>query len=121
MERQKQLIVVYNTKSLPFNQAFDFFHRHIIPETFPCNLSKLILHNLSENNEWKRFTETLPIDVRYFYKDMFQKKYPSVSVDFPAIFLTTGSSLICILSAELIGGIVTLEDLIKIILDRIQV
>ena len=65
MDNNKKILFVYNAKSNPFKQTFDFFKRIAYPQTYQCNLTKLTHDGLNMKQEFQSFVQNLPLKAQF--------------------------------------------------------
>ena len=70
------LLLVYNADSGIINALMDAVHKQLSPETLPCSLCAITYGAVSMHVEWRRFLDSLPIEVAIRYKDDFEAAYP---------------------------------------------
>src|SRR6185369_6970837 len=87
MAERERILFVYNVDLTLVALVSDFVHRLRSPETYPCRLCDVTYDRFTMKREWKRFVESLPVEVDFELRDRFRKKYPSCSdVGLPAVF-----------------------------------
>ena len=76
-----KLLIVYNADSGLINALMHAVHKQLFPETYPCSLCAITYGAVSMHGEWKRFLESLPMDVVFHHKDDFTEAYPEIGTD----------------------------------------
>ena len=104
------LIFVYNANSGKLNTLFDIAHKVIKPETYQCSLCTLTHGNFSEKQIWKKFREDSGIDMQFFHKDEFEKKY-DCEFEYPVVLKDT-QPLTIQFDAKSLNDLPDLESLI---------
>jgi hypothetical protein len=119
---KKQLIFVYNARGEMFSQVADYLHKMFSPKSYACSLCSLTHTNFGAKSDWKEFINTLDVEVEYFHKNDFYRKYPTFfRKQYPAVFLKEefGEPYAIINHSEL-NEISNLEDLKLLIQQRIK-
>lgn len=111
-----KLIFVYNADSGPVSGLFDIGHKLFSPETYQCGLCSLTHDTFTEKKIWKDFRETSEVDMEFFHRDEFQKKYGN-EFNYPVV-LQQNDNLELLLSKEEIEKIPDVETLIKTIEEK---
>lgn len=119
---KKKLIFVYNANTGFWNKALDAAHKIVNPATYPCSLCGLTYGRFSEDKVWKDFRENTEDDFVFLYKDQFETVYGNRykdGVEFPSIFIEMDKDLCLFIDSKRLDGISKIEDLIKIIADKL--
>ena len=64
-EKTQKLIFVYNADSGFLNTLGDFAHKIVRPSTYPCNLCAVTFGNLGMKMEWKKFVNSLDVNLTF--------------------------------------------------------
>ncbi|MGA9324449.1 MAG: GTPase [Salegentibacter sp.] len=110
-----RLIFIYNAESGKANAFLDAAHKILEPSTYSCDLCSLTYGKFSEKKEWKRFRRNSPVPMEFLHKDKFLKAYASkfgYKFTFPAILASENGDLQMLISAEKLGEMKELEELI---------
>jgi rSAM/selenodomain-associated transferase 1 len=83
-----ELLFVYNAAGDLFSTLTDFAHKLLSPSTYTCALCALTWGNFTMKQEWKAFVRSLPLPVRFLYKDEWAAAY-GTAVALPAVYLHT--------------------------------
>ena len=75
-----EIIFIYNSNNGFFNSLTDYIHRQISPSTYSCNLCLITYSNWDRNQRWSRYIDSLPVRVKFIYKNSV-KKYEKLGVD----------------------------------------
>ncbi len=116
-----KLIFVYNAKSGSFNTILDIAHKLLSPKSYSCNLCALTYSTFSEQDIWKKFKSEINIPMTFFHSDEFEAKYGETTFIYPIILSEHHSNLKTFMSANDINAIETLEGLIEIIKQKLEV
>jgi len=120
MRNNIKLVFVYNADSGIFSSIKDSIHKSISPKTYGCNLCGLTYGRVSMKDEWKTFINNLSFETVFLHKDEFRKKYPKYArMFYPAVFKKEGTNLFPFISADEINKQKSLEELKKLIQDKI--
>lgn len=109
---QPSLIFVYNANSGMWNTMLDTIHKTVSPETYQCNLCRIIYGPFTEHSDWKEFRKNFKGKLKFLHIDEFEKAYPSAS-SYPVV-LEEGEdgSLSVMMTTERINMCRDLEELI---------
>ena len=119
MQPGRSLVFIYNADSEMLPKANDFMSRPTGGLTEPCNLIALTFSPIGMKKEWKRFINSLKIEVRFLSRDEFTSEFKNIAVTFPAAFLSTGKDLFVMATTDEINRCRDLEDLIGLIRQRL--
>jgi hypothetical protein len=119
---QHSLIFVYNARGEMFSQVADYLHKMFSPKSYACNLCSLTHTNFGAKSDWKQFISTLDVEVEYFHKNDFYRKYPSFfRIQYPAVFLKDKSNEpVVLIDHSQLNEISDLEDLKLLIQQRLK-
>ncbi|XOU94825.1 MAG: hypothetical protein ACNFW9_02030 [Candidatus Kerfeldbacteria bacterium] len=90
------------------------------PATFKCNLSKLTHDFFNMKPEWQKFIREMPIDFKFYHRDMFKKKYPDFVTEYPVVLLENDGKFEKFISPEEMIGITSLPELKDLIRQRVS-
>ncbi len=114
------LIFVYNAKSGLFNKATDFAHKIVSPQTYNCSLCSITYGNFTVHENWAKFITSLDMDVKFLYKNDFEKLFPNEQTVFPVVYLKEGNRLTKIITAPEINNQKVLNDLIDLLNEKLK-
>ncbi|MBV9957123.1 MAG: hypothetical protein JO360_01825 [Acidobacteria bacterium] len=112
------LVFVYNADSGLFNAVADLAHKTFSPQTYQCNLCALTYSAFGMRASWKRFLETLNRPLEFLHADELQERYGISGVALPAVFRRAGERPELLLDADAINACRTMEDLQRLIRER---
>jgi len=117
-----QLIFVYNTDSGLWNWVTDYARKAIDPDSYACNLCKIIAGNgLTIKKPWKEFIESLSIPTQFMYLNEFQERFANIPTSAPAVFgLQQDQVPQLIVSSQLINEVKDLDQLIELMKAKIE-
>lgn len=113
-----RLIFIYNANSGKRNAYLDSLHKIVNPSTYNCNLCELTFGVFSEKKAWKLFRKQENIEMEFYHKDEFIKKFNSKwlpKYSFPIILSGKSGELEVFLSSEKLNDIESIEILIETI------
>ena len=113
-----RLIFVYNADSGKRKAYLDSLHKIIRPSTYTCSLCELTYGLFSEKKKWKQFRKQENVEMDFYHKDEFVKKFRSKWLSkytFPVVLSENGGELEIFLSSEKLNEIETVEALIEIV------
>ena len=85
------LILIYNADSGIIQALMHAVHKQVSPETYPCSLCALTYGAVSMKGEWRRFLDSLRLNVVFHHRDDFTAAFPALGtggdreVELPAI------------------------------------
>ncbi|HEV2765066.1 MAG TPA: hypothetical protein VGV38_18940 [Pyrinomonadaceae bacterium] len=113
------LVFVYNAESGVFNTLADVAHKIFSPRTYQCNLCALTHSAFTVRGEWREFLDGLGRPLEFLHADELKARYGAQSARLPAILLKRGEGLEVLVAAEAINACRTLDELKRLILDRL--
>jgi hypothetical protein len=113
------LVFVYNAESGIFNTLSDVAHKIFSPETYACNLCALTHNTFGMRSEWKEFLSSLDASLEFLHADELRSRYGVTEPALPAILRKRGASLEELVDAVAINSCRTLDDLKRVITDRL--
>ncbi|WP_299194191.1 hypothetical protein [uncultured Erythrobacter sp.] len=118
--RAARLLLVYNADGGILNMIKDGVWKIASPSTYPCSLCAITYGPVAMHSEWRRFLESLPLEVVFHHKDDFSADYPGHDIALPAILLANGDEhpRVLVSQAELDATADTIE-LIEIVEQRL--
>jgi hypothetical protein len=112
-----ELVIVYNLNKNSGKKKL--FCKYFSPSKYPCHLTVITQNIFGLKRSWKKFLDSLPMDVRILYKDEFKKEFSeSLSdideVEFPCVYIKKGDLLEPFISNKEIERTKSLDDLIDL-------
>ncbi|HVG34583.1 MAG TPA: hypothetical protein VM911_16045 [Pyrinomonadaceae bacterium] len=115
------LVFVYHAESGLFHGLADMAHKTFSPQTYQCNLCALTYSTLGMRKSWKQFLETLRLPVEFLHADQLKQQYgESAGTALPAIFMKRDGRLELWIDADSINACRTMDDLKRLITDRLE-
>ncbi|MEM8724730.1 MAG: hypothetical protein AAGE86_04320 [Pseudomonadota bacterium] len=115
-----RLLIVYNADSGIINALMHAVHKQVRPETYPCSLCALTYGAVSMRGEWKRFLNSLPMDVVFHHRDDFAEAYLGHDFELPAILMSEpGEELRLFIAAEELDAMTDAAELIDRVEDKL--
>jgi len=117
-----KLIFVYNAASGKINAILDSIHKIASPDTYDCNLCAITFGTFSENKVWRDFRENSEVEMTFYHKDEFLKKFQSKwlpKYEFPIILSEEKNELQVFIKSEELEILKNAETLIKKIKTRL--
>lgn len=115
-----QLIFVYNANSGMVNTIFDMAHKLFKPDTYQCQLCTLTHGALQEHHKWKEFHNVARIDIDFYHKDEYEKKF-SQTFSYPVILHKQHDQLHIFIDSETINSYNKTEALIQALRDKLNI
>ncbi|MFU7527610.1 hypothetical protein [Qipengyuania sp. ASV99] len=82
-----RLVLVYNADSGIINALMHAVHKQIFPSSYPCSLCAITYGAVSMRGEWRRFLDSLPMDIVIHHKDDFAAAFPGHGIALPAVLV----------------------------------
>lgn len=95
-----RLLIVYNADGGILNALKDAVWKIISPATYPCSLCAITYGAVSMHPEWRRFLDSLPLEVVFYHRDDFAAAYPDHGIALPVIAVAYGDEMPQILVAK---------------------
>ena len=117
-----ELLFVYNANSGLLDKIIDGAHKIVSPSTYECNLCAITFGSFTEDELWKAFRENSNLNMRFYYKDEFQKKYRSKwlpKFEFPVILVVKDGNLEPFILKDDLNMLTSSEALIEEIKKRL--
>ena len=114
------LVFVYNADSGLFNAVTDMAHKAFSPQTYECNLCALTFSTFGMRKSWKDFLNTLKRPLEFLHANELKSRYHISDVPLPAVFQKEGEKLELFLGAKAINECRTLDELMKLIRDKLR-
>src|SRR5512137_1406839 len=80
-----------------------------------CNLLALISSPVGIKKGWKRYIQELKIPARFLYRDEYEEEFGALLTPLPAVFLHEQKTRTLLISADELGRVMTMEDLIALV------
>jgi hypothetical protein len=114
------LVFVYNADSGVFNTLADAAHKIFSPRTYACNLCALTHTAVRMRGEWREFLDGLGLPLEFLHADELEARHGVTGVPLPAVFRREGERLEVLAGADAINACRTLDDLERLILERLS-
>ena len=113
------LVFVYNADSGLFNALGDIARRVFAPQTYPCNLCAVTYSISGMRSEWAQFLHGIDTPFEFLHRNELKKRYGVEGVRLPAVFMMDGARLAVWIDAEAINSCQNLDDLKRLIVNRL--
>lgn len=118
---QPTLVFVYNADSGFVNALLDIGHKIVSPKTYSCNLCATTHSTFSMRDEWKNFVAGIAVPVEFLHRDELAQRYGLRDSKLPAIFRKTENGLKEWITEEEINRCVSLDDLKRLVEQKLKV
>ncbi len=118
-EKTQKLIFVYNANSGILNTLGDLAHKILRPSTYPCNLCAVTFGNLGMKMEWKKFVNSLDVDVEFLHKNEFKEKFKKDG-KFPAAYIIKENDLQIFISQAEMNAVKNQHDLMDLVTSKLE-
>ncbi|MBA3985917.1 MAG: GTPase [Flavobacteriales bacterium] len=119
-----KLLFIYNANSGKLNGYLDALHKVISPKTYACNLCDITYGIFTENKVWKKFRTSSKIPMEFLHLDEFKTQYASKFLSkytFPSVLFVNNGELEILITTEELNRMKSPEELIHLIVERIEV
>lgn len=116
-----RLLFVYNANSGKMNAVLDSLRKITNPSTYNCNLCAITFGLFNEDDLWKTFRENSPLQLEFYHRDEFKKKFNSKwlsKFEFPIVLSEKNGEFEVFITTEELNGFTTSEALIEAIMKR---
>ena len=115
-----RLLLVYNADGGIVSMVKDAIHKVVSPATYPCSLCAITYGPVSMHGDWRRFLDSLPIDVVFHHKDDFGEAYPDHGIALPVVLVASNDDKPQVLvSADELDETQGTTELIALVEDRL--
>ncbi len=120
LKNPNKIMLAYNAWGGIVPGAVDFFHKLLLPSTYPCNLCYITYGTFVIKKDWKNFLDSLPFTKVYLHKDEVRKKYEPGNFPLPAILLSDSTHTKLLMSASEINNVHSLDSLMLILKNKLE-
>lgn len=117
--KEQQVLFVYNVNSDLFSAASGWVHKILSPSSYQCHLCTLTYGDFFVKQEWKSFTEMLPVKTVFLHKDEFAGK-SEFEVPLPAVFFQSEDGIKEIISQAELNSFQSLDELKNSVLLKVE-
>ena len=110
-----RLVFVYNARSGALNSLIDSGHKLLNPNNYSCRLCQLTHGLITEKKAWADFRDRSKFDLTFYHKDEFENKYPTMTIEYPAVLKKEDNSLKFLFDSDRINSMSSLYELIQLI------
>ncbi|MFX1525592.1 MAG: hypothetical protein ACFFCC_18945 [Promethearchaeota archaeon] len=129
-ESEIKLIFIYNANAGGFFAGLkDTLHKSFRKSTYQCNLCAVTFGTFGMKKEWKNYVNDLDTPVEFFkknkfkfeflHKDEFEDKYVVENAKFPCAYIMKNNKLELFISQDEMNAVKTIEELKKIVDERL--
>ena len=118
--KKSALIFVYNADSGFVSTLLDIGHKIVSPQTYACNLCAITHSTFSMRDEWKNFVAGLDAPVEFLHRDELAQRHGLRDVKLPAIFRKTENGLKEWVSCEEINRCRSLDELKRLVEQKLK-
>ena len=115
MRSGRILVFVYNFDRGNLSALKDYSQKRSDDKAPECNLFTLISSPVGIKKGWKRYIQQLRLPVRFLHHDEYEEEFGELRATLPAVFLHDQKTRSVIISAEELGGVKTMDDLITLV------
>jgi hypothetical protein len=115
----RRLIFVFNCDRGNLSAIKDYSQKLSDDKAPRCSLLSLISSPVGIKKSWKRFIHTLRIPVRFLYRDEYEEEFGALLMPLPAVFLYSDKTKSLFISAEELGRVSSVDDLMILVSQRL--
>ena len=119
MRSGRLLIFVFNCDRGNLSAIKDYSQKLTNDKAPECNLFTLISSPVGIKKGWKRYIQDLGIPSRFLHHDEYEEEFGALLSPLPAVFLHYQRSRSLFISADELGRVMTLEDLIALVNQKV--
>ena len=116
---ETKLVFIYNADSGLLNALKDGVVKIVSPSTYQCRLCALTFGTATMKSQWRRYINSLEMPVLFLHKNEFNEKYDEPDAEFPSAYIEKNRKLDLFISMDEMNSNKTLEDLIKMVKDKL--
>jgi hypothetical protein len=120
MRSGRLLIFVFNCDRGNLSAIKDYSQKLTHDKVPECNLFALISSPVGIKKGWKRYIQELGIPCRFLHHDEYEEEFGALLTPLPAVFLHDQKTKTLFISADELGRVMTMEDLIGLVNQKIR-
>jgi hypothetical protein len=120
MDGEPILVFVYNADSGFFEALKDGVMKIVSPASYPCRLCALTYDVAWMRPRWRRFVDSLGLEVEFLHRDEFNEKYGREKPDLPCALIDRGGELEVLISSTEMNAMETLDELMDTVEKRLE-
>jgi hypothetical protein len=115
MQSGRLLIFVFNCDRGNLSAIKDYSQKRTDDKAPVCSLLALISSPVGIKKGWKRYIQELKIPARFLYQDEYEEEFGELLTPLPAVFLHFQKTRSLFISADELGRVMTMDDLIGLV------
>jgi hypothetical protein len=120
MRPEQVLVFVYNCDRGNLSALKDYSQKPGAEKPPHCKLLAMTSSPVGMKKSWKRFISELAVPARFLHHDEYEGEFGALTSPVPAVFLHSGKTRNLIASAEEINAVLSTEDLIALVRQRLD-
>jgi len=120
MSEDKKLLFIYNADSDVISVVKDFWKKILRPSSYQCNLCQQTFGTFSIKKDWKKFINSLDVDVEFLHKDEFEKEFNDISAKYPSAYLKQNGDLKLLITQDEMNAAKSLDEMEELVLSKIK-
>ena len=120
MRSGRLLIFVFNCDRGNLSAIKDYSQKLSSEKTPECRLFALISSPVGIKKGWKRYIQELGIPARFLYHDEYEEEFGELFTPLPAVFLHFQKTRSLFISADELGRVMSVDDLIELVNQKIR-
>lgn len=119
MSQRAELVMVYNADSGFLAALKDLAYKNIRPSTYQCQLCALTYSNLGMKGKWRKFIDSLDMDVTFLHKDELEEKLGIMDAVLPIVYMKKDNRLEQLIGREEMEACSSLDELISLVKEKL--
>ena len=119
MQSGRVLIFVFNCDRGNLSAIKDYSQKLTLDKAPECNLFDLISSPVGIKKGWKRYIQELKVPARFLHHDEYEEEFGELLTPLPAVFLHSQKTKSLVISADELGRVQSLDDLIELVNQKV--
>jgi hypothetical protein len=115
MRSGRFLIFVFNCDRGNLSAIRDYTQKLKDDKAPECSLFALISSPVGIKKGWKRYIQELGVPARFLHHDEYEEEFGALLTPLPAVFLHDQKTKSLFISADELGRVMTMDDLIELV------
>lgn len=115
MRSGRLLIFVFNCDRGNLSAIKDYTQKLTDDKSPECNLFALISSPVGIKKGWKRYVQDLALPARFLHRDEYEEEFGALLTPLPAVFLHDQKTKSLFISADELGRVMTMDDLMELV------
>jgi hypothetical protein len=120
MRSGRLLIFVFNCDRGNLSAIKDYSQKLTGGRAPACSLFALISSPVGIKKSWKRYIQELGTAARFLHHDEYEEEFGALLIPLPAVFLHDQKTKSLFISADELGRVLTMDELIALVNEKIR-